>query len=86
MVGGSCDIMGEFPFFTSHYPEKFSGHRRCRIEDILSLACHMTSRDFVVRESRGIIGEFPSSYVITLQSLVIIGLVEEEILSFHFVT
>ena len=38
---------------------KFGGHRCCR-RDILLLVCHVTSRDFVVRESSGILGEFLS--------------------------
>ena len=45
---------------TSHYPPKFGGHRHCGREDILFLVCHMTSRDFVVRESCSIMVEFPS--------------------------
>ena len=48
--------------------------------------CHVTSRDFVVRETCDTIGEFPSSLMTTLQSLVIIDLLEEEILTFQFVT
>ena len=55
-------------------------------EDTLFLVCHVTSCDFVVRELSSIMVEFPSPQVTTLQSLVIIGRVEEEILSFHFVT
>ena len=47
--------------------------------------CHVTSRDFVIRESCDTMGEFPLSLVTTLQSLVIIDLLEEETLSFQFV-
>ena len=46
--------------------------------------CHVTSRDFVIRESLGIMGEFSSSKVTTLQIFVIIGFMKEEILSFYF--
>ena len=42
--------------------------------------------DFIIRESYDIMSEFPSSLVTTLQMLVIIDLLEEEILSFQFVT
>ena len=55
------------PLITSHYPPKFGGHRPCGREDILVLVCHMTSSDFVVRDSCSIMVEFPS-IVATLQS------------------
>ena len=45
----------------------------------------MTAPDFVVRESCNMMREFPLSLASTLQSLVIIDLLEEEISSFQFV-
>ena len=45
----------------------------------------VTAHDFGVREPCDIMGKFPLSLVITLQSLVIIDPLEEEILSFQFV-
>ena len=75
---------------TSHYPAKFGDHRPCGRWDILFLVCHVTTRDLVVREiimaSHGMMGEFPLSWVTILQSLMIIDLVHEKILSFHFIT
>lgn len=50
-----------------------------------SFVCHVTLRDFVVRELCDAMGEFPSSLVTIRQSLVIIDVLEEEILSFQFV-
>ena len=70
----------------SVHPAKFGGHRRCAREEILFFVCDVTSRDFVVRKSRDTMGDFPYSLVTTLQCLVIIDLLEEEILSFQFVT
>ena len=61
------------------HPAKFGGHRRCAREEISFFVCHVTSRDFVVRESCDIIVEFPSSLMTTLQSL---NLFEEKILRF----
>ena len=86
VVRESCDNMGEFPLIISLHPAKFGCHRRCAREEISFFVCHMTSQDFVVRESCDIKSEFPSSLVTTLQSLVIIDLLEEEILRFQFVT
>ena len=54
-------------------------------EDIPFFVCHVTTSDFGVREPCDIMGEFPLSLVTTLQSLVIMDLLEEEILSFQFV-
>ena len=73
-------------FIISLHPVKFGGHRLCAREGILFFVYHVTSRDFVVRESCDTRGEFPSSLVTTLQNLVIIHLLKEEILSFQFVT
>ena len=70
----------------SLHPAKFDGHRYCAREQILFFVCHATSRDFVVRESCDIMDEFSSSLVTNLQCLVFIYLLEEEILSFQFVT
>ena len=46
--------------------------------------CHATSRDFVIRESLGIMGEFSSSKVTTLKIFVIIGFLKVGIFSCHF--
>ena len=43
----------------SYHPTKFGGRRHCAREDILILVCHMTSRDYFVREPRDIILSFP---------------------------
>ena len=64
----------------SHRPVKFRGHRLCGIGDIKLLICHVTSRNYVVRGSCGIMGQFPSSETTTLPNFVAIGLAEEEIL------
>ena len=77
---------GSVLLIISLHPAKFGGHKRCAGEEILLFVCHVTSRDFVVREACDTIGEFPSSLMTTLQSLVIIDLLEEEILTFQFVT
>ena len=69
----------------THHSAKFSGHRPSGRGDTSFLVIHMTSHDYVVKVPPDIMDEF-SSYVATLQSLTIIGLVEEEILSFQFVT
>ena len=53
-VGGSCGIGCEFPSLQDTIRSSLVG-------DILFLLCHITSRDFVVRESRGIMGEFQTS-------------------------
>ena len=42
----------------SHHPAKFGGLRRCASKDILILVCQVASRDYVVRESREIMGVF----------------------------
>ena len=76
---------GWVPLVISHHPVKVGGPRRCAKEDIWFLVCQVISRVHVVRESRDIVSEFSPSQVTTLQSLVIIGLVEEGILSFQFV-
>ena len=39
------------PLIISLHPDKFGGHRYCARKEILFFVCHMTSRDFVVRES-----------------------------------
>ena len=64
----------------------FGGRRRCAGEDVLFLVYPIFSRDYLVQELRDIIGEFPSWLVTTLQSLLIIHFLEEEILRFQFVT
>ena len=76
--------MGEFPL--SLHSAKFGSHKHCAREEISFLVCHVTSREFVARDSCDIMGEFPLSLVTTLQNLVIIELLEEEILRFQFVT
>ena len=58
----------------------------CAREEISFFIDQVTARDFVVRESCNVMGEFPLSLVSTLQSLVIIDLFKEEISSFQFVT
>ena len=68
------------------HPAKFGGHRHCSREEILFFVFHITSCHFVVRESCDIMDELPLSLVSTLQSLVIIDLLQEEILRFQFVT
>ena len=70
------------PLIISLHPAKFGGHRRCTREEISSFVSHVTARDFMVRESFDIMVEFLLSLVTALQSLVIINLLEEEILSF----
>ena len=70
------------PCIVSIHSAKFGGHRHYAREEISFFVCHVILRDFVVRESCDIIGEFSSSLATTLQSLVIIDLLEEEILSF----
>ena len=52
----------------------------------MPLVCHMTSRVYVARVVRDLIAEVPSSQLTTLQGLVVIGLVEEEISGFQLVT
>ena len=54
---------GWVPLIISLHPAKFGGHKRCAREETLFFVCHVTSRDFVVRESCDIMGEFPSSLV-----------------------
>ena len=49
------------PLIISNHPVKFGGNKRRARVDILFLVCHVTSRVYVVRESRDIVGEFPSS-------------------------
>ena len=61
-------------------------NRRCAREEISFFVCRLTSCDFVVRESCDIVAEFSSSLVTTLQSLVIVDLLEEDIKRFQFVT
>ena len=73
------------PVIVSIHPVKFGGHRHCAREKILLFVCHVTTHDFVIRESYDM-GEFSSSFMTTLQRLVIIDLLEDEILSFQFVT
>ena len=70
----------------THHSAKFSGHRPSLRGDTSVLVIHMTSRDYVVKVPPDIMNEFSSSYVATLQRLTIIDLVEEETLSFQFVT
>ena len=61
-------------------------YRRCAREEISLFVCRLTSCDFVVRESCDVVTEFSSSLATTLQSLVIVDLLEEEIKRFQFVT
>ena len=61
------------PFIISLHPAKFGGHRRCVIEEVLFFFWDVHPRNFVVRESFNIMGEFPLSLVTILQSLVILG-------------
>ena len=75
---------GWVPLIISLHPAKFGGHRRYGKEKILFFVCHVTSRDFVVREPYDTMGEFISSLVTTLQNFMIIDILEEEILSFKF--
>ena len=74
------------PLVISHYHTRFDGRKRCTRDDILFLVCHVTTREYLLWELRNIMGEFPSWEVTTLQSLVIINLLEEEIWSFQFAT
>ena len=74
------------PLVISHYHTWFDGRKRCTREDILFLVCHVTTREYLLWELRNIMGEFPSWEVTTLQSLMIINLLEEEIWSFQFAT
>ena len=74
------------PLNISLHPAKFGSHRPCAKEEISFFVCHVTSRNFVVRESSDFMGDFPSSLVTTLHTLVIIDLLEEVILRFQFVT
>ena len=68
------------PLIISVHPAKFGGPRRCEREEIPFFVRHLTSRDFVVRESCEFMGKFPSSLMTTPQSLVVINLLEEEII------
>ena len=77
---------GWVSLITSLHPAKFGGHKRCAREEISFFVCHVTSRDFIIRDSCDIMGEFLSLLVTTLQSLDIIEPLEEEILRFQFVT
>ena len=49
------DISGKLPALLSHHPTKFGGHKSCASKDILFLVCHVTSRDYLVREVHGMI-------------------------------
>ena len=73
-------------YILSLHPAECGGPSHCAREEISFFVCHVTSRDFVVRESCDLMGEFPSSLVTTLQSFLIIDLLEVEILSFQFFT
>ena len=47
---------------SDHYKSpsvRFSGNSLCGIGHIKVLNCHVTSRDYVVRKSCDIVGEFP---------------------------
>ena len=64
----------------------FGHHKHCARKDIYVLVCHVTSHDYVARESCYIMGEFTSSKMTTLRSLVIIDLLKKEILKVQFIT
>ena len=56
----------------SLHPAKFGGHNCCAREEISFFVCHVTSRNFIIRDSCDIMGEFLSLLVTSLQSLDII--------------
>ena len=51
----------------------------CARVDLMFLICHMTSRDYVTKVSYNLKDKSPSFLVTTLPSLLVIGIVEEEI-------
>ena len=63
MVGGSCDIMVEFPSLQVTILPRLvvTGVMKWERGEILFLLCHVTSSEFVIRESRRIMGVFTSS-------------------------
>ena len=71
-----------FSFMISHHPAKFGGHRLCRRGDNLFFICHLTSWDHMVGGSCDIMGKFALLQVTILPSLVVTGIVEEEIFCF----
>ena len=65
-------------FTISHQSAIFSGYSPCVRGDTKFSIFHVTPRDHVIRESSEIMGEFPSSWLTTLPSVVVIGLAEEK--------
>ena len=63
----------------SYHPAKFGGHSHSGSGVIRNLVCHVILQDHVVTRSCDFVGESPSWYVTTLQSLVTIGIVIVEI-------
>ena len=66
-------------FIISHHPAKLVAKGVVQEKIFRFYFCHVIWRDWVVRESRDIISDFTLSEVTTLQSFVIIDLLEEEI-------
>ena len=62
--------------------QKFGDHRLCGRGDIKLSFCCVTSFDNVVKDSCDNMGEFPSSKVTTLPSLLAVGFVEKDIFCF----
>ena len=51
----------------------FCDHRQCDNGDIMVLACHVISKDHVIKGSYDFMGSSPSSWATILISLVAIG-------------
>ena len=61
---------------------KFGGYRPYRRGDILFFIWHVTSSDHMLGGSCDIMGEFPSLQITILPSLVVAGVVKDEIFYF----
>ena len=67
------------PLTLSPNPRMFGNHKVCGLGHSTFLIGHVTSRDHVKKMSNDLMDKSPSHLVTTVPSLLVIGLVEEEI-------
>ena len=70
------------PLNLSHDYAKFDAYRSCSSGDVKSLFCHVISDDHTIKETCDWVRMSSSTQLTTVQSLMVIGLVEVEIQHF----
>ena len=79
-------LCGWKPLVLNNHFAKFDKNRSCESKDTSILFCYVTSQDNMIKRTCDLLSGSPSSSLIILPNLTVIGLVEVQMKRFYFVS